>query len=155
VPQCPEYFQVVPGYPPLCDLSGFDAEYCPEIKLRLATRRWKWAHWSLLRALIGGPCSDKIALRDQKLDCLDRIGKNCCILPQKFFDLIKTPSLDARRCFAMTDNIRSDEVVERIGLPTVPCVEETTDYPKSGSWSRITSAGEVSVRLLRAGLGRL
>jgi hypothetical protein len=28
-------------------------------------------------------------------------------------------------------------------------------HPKSGSWSRITSAGEVSVRLLRAGLGRL
>jgi hypothetical protein len=59
---------------------------------------------------------------------LDRIGKNRRILPQKLFDLIKTPSLDPRRCFAMADNIRSDEVVERIGLTAVPCIEEAADY---------------------------
>jgi hypothetical protein len=28
----------------------------------------------------------------------------------------------------MADNIRCDEVVERIRLTAVPCVEETTDY---------------------------
>ena len=43
---------------------------------------------------------------DQKLDRLDRIGKNCRILPEKFLDLIKIPSLDSRRCFAVADNIR-------------------------------------------------
>jgi hypothetical protein len=37
VAQCPEYRHIVPGHPPLCDLSAFEAEHCPEIKLRLAT----------------------------------------------------------------------------------------------------------------------
>ena len=37
VSECLEYRHVVPGYPPLCDFSAFDAENCPEIKLRLAT----------------------------------------------------------------------------------------------------------------------
>jgi hypothetical protein len=71
---------------------------------------------------------DEVPLRDQKFDRLDGIGKNRRILPQKLLDLIKTPSLDARRCFAMADNIRCDEVVERIRLTAVPCVEETPDY---------------------------
>jgi len=128
VAECLEYRHVVPGHPPLCDLSAFDAEHCPEIKLCLATRRWKWAHCSLLRALVRGPCSDEIPLCEQKFDRLDRIGKNRRILPQKFLDLMKTPSLDTRRCFAMADNIRCDEVVERIRLTAVPCVEETPDY---------------------------
>ena len=110
-----EYRHVVPGHPPLCDLSAFDAEHRPEIKLRLATRRWKWAHWSLLRALICRPSGDEIPLGDQKLDRLDRIGKNRRVLPQKFFDLIEAPSLDTRRCFAMANNIRRYEVVERSG----------------------------------------
>jgi hypothetical protein len=108
VAECPEYRHVVPGHPPLCDLSAFDAEHCPEIKLRLATRRRKWAHWALLRALIRGPCGDEIPLGDQKLDRLNRIGKNRRILPQKFLDLIKTPSLDTGRCFAMADDVRRD-----------------------------------------------
>ena len=30
---------VVPGHPPLCERSAFDAEHCPEIKLRLLPRR--------------------------------------------------------------------------------------------------------------------
>ena len=64
----PEDRHVVPGHPPLCDLSAFDAEHCPEIKLRLPPRRWKSAHWPLLRALIRGPCSDEIPPGDQKLD---------------------------------------------------------------------------------------
>jgi hypothetical protein len=71
----------------------------PKIKLRLPPRRWKWAHWPLLPALIRGRCSDEIPLGDHKLDRLDRIGKNRRILPQKFFDLIQIPSLDTRRCF--------------------------------------------------------
>ena len=33
-------------------------------------------------------------------------GKNCRTVPEKFLYLIKTPSLDSRRCFAMADNIR-------------------------------------------------
>jgi hypothetical protein len=69
----------------------------PKFKLRLSPRRWKWGHW-LLRALIPGPCSDEIPLGDQTLDRLDRIGKNRRILPQKFLDLIKIPSLHTRRC---------------------------------------------------------
>jgi len=128
VAECPEYRHVVPGHPPLCDFSVFDAEHSPEIKLRPATRRWKWTHWSLLRALICGPCSDKIPLGYQKLDRLDRIGKDRCVLPQKFLDLIETPGLDTRRCFAMVDDIRCDEVVKRIRLTAVPCVEKTPDY---------------------------
>jgi hypothetical protein len=32
VAECPEYRHVVPGYPPLRDLSVLDAEHCPEIK---------------------------------------------------------------------------------------------------------------------------
>ena len=107
--ECPEYRHVVPGHPPLCDLTAFDAEHRAEIKLSPSARRWKWAHRSLLRALIRGPCSDEIPLGDQKLDRLDRIGKNRGILPQKLLDLINTPSLDPRRCFAMADNIRCDE----------------------------------------------
>jgi hypothetical protein len=63
----------------------------------------------------------------QRLDRLDRIGKNRRILPQKLFDLIKIPGLDPRRCFAMADNIRCDEVVERIRLTAVPSVEEAPD----------------------------
>src|SRR5690242_20709083 len=126
--ECPEYAHVVPGHPPLCDLSVFDAEHCTEIKSRLATRRWKWTHCSLLRALVRSPCSDEIALGDQKLDRLDRIGENRRILPQKFLDLIEVTSLDARRCFAMADDIRCDEVVERIRLTAVPCVDKTLDY---------------------------
>jgi hypothetical protein len=118
----------VPGHPPLCDLSAFDTEHCPEIKVRLPPRRWKLAHWPLLRALIRGPCGDEIPLGDQKLDRLDRIGKNRRILPQKFLDLIKIPSLDTRRCFAMANNIRCDKLVEPIRLPTVPRVEKTPDY---------------------------
>src|SRR5262249_30847997 len=86
------------------------------------------AHWPLLRALIRGPCSDEIPLSDQELDRLDRIGKNRRILPQKFLDLIKIPSLDTRRCFAMADDIRCDEVVERVRVAPVPSVEETADY---------------------------
>jgi hypothetical protein len=128
VTECPEYRHIVPGYPPLCDLSVFDAEHCPEIKLRLATRRRKWTHRSLLRALIRGPCSDEVPLGDQKFYRLDGIGKDRRILPQEFLDLIKAPSLDARRCFAMADNIGCDEVVERIRLTAVPRVEETSDY---------------------------
>jgi hypothetical protein len=108
VAECPKDRHVVPGYPPLGDLSIFDAEHCPEIKLRLATRRRKWAYRSLLRALIRGPYGDEIPLGNQQLDRLDRIGKNRRILPQKFLDLIKTPNLDPRRCFAMADNIRCD-----------------------------------------------
>src|SRR6516164_2825073 len=81
VAKCPEYRHVVPGHPPLCDLSSFDAEHSPEIELRLATRGWERAHWSLLRALIRGPCSDEIPFSNQKLDRLHRIGKNRCILP--------------------------------------------------------------------------
>jgi len=114
----------------------FHAEHCPEIKLRLATRRRKWAHWSLLRALIRGPCGDKIPLGNQKLDRLDRIGRNCRILPQKFLDLLKTSSLNTRRCFAMADNVQRDEVVERIRPTTVPGVEETPDRRTSGRWRR-------------------
>src|SRR5215472_8165015 len=75
VAKCPEYRHVVPSHPPLCDLSSFDAEHGPEIKLRLATRRRERAHWSLLRALIRGPCSDEIPFSDQMLDRLHRIGK--------------------------------------------------------------------------------
>src|ERR1700756_5732845 len=56
------------------------------------------------------------------------IGKNRRILPQKFLDLIKAPSLDTRRCFAMANNIRCDKLVERIRLTTVPRVEKTPDY---------------------------
>src|ERR1700757_2166086 len=52
--ECPEDHHVVPGHPPLCDLSAFDAQYCLEIKLHLPPRSWKSAHWPLLRALIGG-----------------------------------------------------------------------------------------------------
>src|SRR6202162_4004634 len=85
VAERPEYRHIVPGHPPLCDLSAFDAEYCPEIKLRLTTRRWKWAHWALLRALIRSPSGDKIPLGNQKLDRLDRIRKNCRVLLQEFF----------------------------------------------------------------------
>jgi len=124
VAECPEYRHVVPGHPPLCDLSAFDAEHCPEIKLRLATRRWKRSHWSLLRALIRGPCGNKIPLGDQKLDRLDRVGKNRRILAEKCLNLFKTPSLDTCCCFAMADNIRCDEIVERIRLTAVPCIEE-------------------------------
>ena len=72
VAECPQYRHVVPGHPPLCDFSIFDAAHCPEIKLRPATRRWKWTHWSPLRALICGPCSDEIPLGDQKLDGVGR-----------------------------------------------------------------------------------
>jgi hypothetical protein len=68
------------------------------------------------------------SLGDHKLDRLDRIGKNRRILPQKFLDLIETPSLDTRRCFAMADNVRRDEVVERFRLTAVPCIEETPDH---------------------------
>ena len=60
VAELAEYRHVVPGNPPLGDLSGFDAEDRPEIELRLATWRRKRADWSLLRALIPGPCSDEI-----------------------------------------------------------------------------------------------
>jgi hypothetical protein len=67
VAECPEDRHVVPGHPPLCDLSAFDAEHCPEIKLRLPPRRWKWAHWPLLRALVRGPRSDEIPLGDGAL----------------------------------------------------------------------------------------
>jgi len=35
VSECPEYRHVVPGHPPLRDLSAFDTKHCPEIKLRL------------------------------------------------------------------------------------------------------------------------
>jgi hypothetical protein len=69
-----------------------------------------------LRALIRGPCSDEIPLGDQKLDRLDRIGKNSRILTQEFLDLIKIPSLNTWGCFAMADDIRCDEVVKRVGL---------------------------------------
>ena len=89
VAECPEYRHVVPGHPPLCDLSAFDAEDCPEVKLRLATRRWKGAHWPLLRALIRSPCGDEITLGNKKLYRLHGIGKNRRILSQKFLDLIK------------------------------------------------------------------
>jgi hypothetical protein len=34
--ECSEYRHVVPGHPPLCDLSAFYAEHCPEVELRLA-----------------------------------------------------------------------------------------------------------------------
>src|SRR6516162_1970829 len=44
VAECPKDGHVVPGHPPLCDLSTLDAEHCPEIKLRPATRRWRWTH---------------------------------------------------------------------------------------------------------------
>src|SRR5215831_8377788 len=111
VAECSEDGHVVPGHPPLCDLSAFNAEHCPEIKLRLATRRRKWTHYSLLRALVRSPCSDEISLGHQKFDGLDRIGKNRRILPQKFLDLIEITSFDARRCLAMADDIRCDEVV--------------------------------------------
>jgi hypothetical protein len=89
----------------------------------------EWAHWALLRALIRGPCSDEIPLGDQKLDRLDRIRKNRRILSQKFLDLIKAASLQTRRCFAMTDNIRCDKIVERISLTAVPCVEIAGLWP--------------------------
>jgi hypothetical protein len=65
---------------------------------------------------------------DQKADRLSRIGKNRRVLPQKFLDLLKTPNLNAWHCFAMADNIRCDEVVERIRLTIIPCVEETPYY---------------------------
>src|SRR5690242_9996880 len=120
--ECPEYAHVVPNHPPLCDLSVFDAEHRAEIKSRFATRRWKWTHCSLLRALVRSPCSDEIALGDQKLNRLDRIGENRCILPQKFLDLIEITSCDTRRCFAMTDDIRRNEVVKRIRLTAVQCI---------------------------------
>jgi hypothetical protein len=55
-------------------------------------------------------------------------GPNRRILPQKFFDLIKIPSLDPRCCFAMADNIGCNEIIERIRLTAVPYVEETPDY---------------------------
>ena len=128
VAKCPEYRHVVPGHPPLCDLSSFNAEHGPEIKLRLATRRRERAHWSLLRALIRGPCSDEIPFSDQMLDRLHGIGKNRRILPQKLLNLIETPSLDTRRCFAVADDIGCDEVVERIRLTAVPSVEKTPDH---------------------------
>ena len=128
VTECSEYCHIIPGHPPLRDLSAFDAENSSKIKFRPAPRRWKWTHRALLRALIRGPCSDEMPLRDQKLDRLDRIRKNRRVLPQKFLDLVEVPSLDPRRCFAMADNIGCDEVVERIRLTAVPCVEETPDY---------------------------
>src|SRR5215469_15049989 len=93
-----EYRHVVPGHPPFGDLSVLDTEYCPKIKLCFAPRRREWAYRSLLRAFIGGPCSDEVSFRDQKLDRLDRIGKNRRVLPQKFFDLLKAPRLDTWRC---------------------------------------------------------
>src|SRR4029079_14985078 len=122
-----EYGQVVPSHPPLGDLYTIDAENCSEIKSHFATRRWKWTHLSLLRTLIRGPCSDKVSFGDQKLDHLDRIGKNCRILLQEVLDLIETPNLDSRSCFAMADNIRCDKVVERISLTFIPSVKETLD----------------------------
>src|SRR4051794_34103828 len=83
VTECSEYRHIIPSHPPFCDLPAFDAEHCAKIKFRLASRRWKWTHRALLRALICGPCSDEIFLGDQKLDRLDRIRKNRRILPQK------------------------------------------------------------------------
>src|SRR5260370_24973247 len=71
---------------------------------------------------------ERTPLRAKMFVLWSKGGKNRRILPQKFLDLMKTPSLDTRRCFAMADNIRCDEVVERIRLTTVPCVEETPDY---------------------------
>jgi hypothetical protein len=56
------------------------------------------------------------------------IRKNRRILPQKFLDLIETSSLDSWSCFAMADDIRCDEVVKRIRLTAVPCLEKTPDY---------------------------
>ena len=76
-----EYRHVVPGYPPLCDLSTLDAEHCAEIKFRFAIRGWKWTHGSPLRALIRSPCGYEIPLGNQKLDGLNRIGKDSRILP--------------------------------------------------------------------------
>src|SRR3954469_16529998 len=49
VAECSEYHHIIPGHPPFCDLSAFDAEHCSKIKFRLASRRWKWTHWTLLR----------------------------------------------------------------------------------------------------------
>jgi hypothetical protein len=81
-----------------------------------------------LCASIRGPCSDQIPLGEQKLDGLDGIRKNRRILLQKILDLIKTSSFETWSCFAMADNILRNEVVERIRLTTVPCVDETPDY---------------------------
>jgi hypothetical protein len=100
----------------------------PKSNFALRPRRQKWAHLSLLRALIGGPSSDEVLLGDQKLDRLNGIGKNRGILPQKFLDLIKSSSFYTRRCFTMADDIWCDKVVEHSGLTGVPCVEETPDY---------------------------
>src|ERR1700722_15110568 len=119
---------VVPRHPPLCDLSALDAEHRPEIKFRLATRGGKWAHRSPLRALIRRPRGDEIPLGEQKFDGLNGIGKDRGILLQEFFDMIKTLSLDARRCLAVAGDLRRGQGVERIRLTAVPCIEETPDH---------------------------
>jgi len=82
----------------------------------------------VLRALIRSPYSNEISLGDKELDRLDSIRKNRRIPPQKFLDLIEITSFDARRCFAVADNIRRNEAVKHIRLAAVPCVEKTPDY---------------------------
>jgi hypothetical protein len=65
--ECPEDRHVVPGHPPLCERSAFDAEHCPENQTAPSAPTVKWAHWPLLRALIRGPRSDEIPLGDGAL----------------------------------------------------------------------------------------
>jgi hypothetical protein len=48
----------------------------------------------------------------------------------------------------------TEQLYARIMAEHGPSCDETI-HPKSGSWSRMILASEVSVRLLRAGSGRL
>ena len=123
-----EYRHVVPGHPPLCDLSALDAEHRPEIKFRLGTGRWKGTHGSLLCAIIRRPGRYQIPLGDQMCDRLNRVGKDRRVLTEKFLKLIKTPNVDARSRLAMSNDVRSNELVEYFGLTAVPCVHEPPNH---------------------------
>ena len=127
VAECPEDRHVIPGHPPLRDLSALDTEHCPEIKLRVATRRWNGPISPCCVPSYVVHAATRFPSATRSLMVWTESGKTAVSCRRNSLTLIATPSLDTRRCFAMSDSIRRNEVVERIRLTTVPRVKETPD----------------------------
>ena len=125
--ECPEDRHVIPGHPPLRDLSALDTEHCPEIKLRVATRRWNGPISPCCVPSYVVHAATRFPSATRSLMVWTESGKTAVSCRRNSLTLIATPSLDTRRCFAMSDSIRRNEVVERIRLTTVPRVKETPD----------------------------
>src|SRR5262245_33407388 len=114
MPQLRQYRQVVPRYPPLRDLPVRDPEDSTKVEARFLSRRRKRSHLALLGSLVARPYGYQIAFSHEVLERLYGIREDCRVLPQELFHLLPVPDIEPRSRLAMTDDVGSEELVEKI-----------------------------------------